>query len=234
MPQQGNQHGRSDREGTPIELFSPDWAPFTVALIVMLAIGVIEAASLVIGFSPSASLESALPDIDVPDGPELSGAEVGPLSAVLGWLSVGRLPLLILLVIFLTAFGLAGWGVQALATATIGGSVSAWVATVPALVGGAFATRHLGRWLGRIFPRDHSEVASQQELVGSFATIIRGVARKGQPAEAKAQDLRGRTHYLLLEPSEPGVTYGAGDRVFIVSKDRSIYRAVDRLPERED
>jgi hypothetical protein len=200
-------------------------------LIVMLAIGVIELLSLVIGFSPSASIEAALPGVDVPDleAPELSGAEVGPLSQVLSWFSVGRLPFLALLVIFLTGFGLGGYVVQWAAGASIGGALAPWLAAVPALVGASYATRHLGRWLGDIFPRDQSEAASRSELVGSYATVIRGEARQGQPAEAKTTDLRGRTHYILLEPGEPGMSYSAGDRVFLVGRDKNIYRAITRL-----
>ncbi len=204
----------------------------------MLAIGAIELISLLMGFSPSSSIESVLPevevpDIDAPDVPDadvgLDGAQLGPLSATLGWLSVGRLPILILFVVFLTAFGLTGYIVQALARSAIGSPINAWIAVIPALAGGAYATRHLGRWLGRIFPRDHTEAASQKELIGSYATIIRGEARRGQPAEAKTTDLRGRTHYVLIEPSEEGTTYAAGDRVFFVGKDKNIYRAVTRL-----
>jgi hypothetical protein len=198
----------------------------------MLAIGVLEAVSLLIGFSPFGSIEDALPDVpdpDVLDAPDASGAEIGPFSQVLGWLSVGRLPLLMLLVIFLTAFGLSGWIVQWIAERTIGVPISAWLAAIPALIAGAYATRHLGRWLGRIFPRDHTEAASQKELIGSYATIIRGEAKQGQPAEAKTTDLRGRSHYILLEPDDPALTYGAGDRVFIVGQDKNIYRAVTRL-----
>jgi hypothetical protein len=198
----------------------------------MLAIGVLEVVSLLIGFSPSGSIEDALPDVpdpDVLDAPDASGADIGPFSQVLGWLSVGRLPLLMLLVIFLTSFGLSGWIVQWLAERVIGVPVNAWLAAVPALIAAAYATRHLGRWLGRIFPRDHTEAASQKEFVGSYATIIRGEARRGQPAEAKTTDLRGRSHYILLEPDDPELTYGAGDRVFIVGQDKNIYRAVTRI-----
>lgn len=197
----------------------------------MLAIGVIELLSLLIGFSPSASIEAALPGIDVPDldAPELSGAEVGPLSHVLSWFSVGRLPFLALLVIFLTGFALSGYLVQWVVTGAAGNPLSPWLAAVPAVAGASFATRHLGRWLGDIFPRDQSEAASRSELVGSYATIIRGEAKQGQPAEAKTTDLRGRTHYILLEPGEPGSTYAAGDRVFIVGRDKNVYRAITRL-----
>lgn len=204
----------------------------------MLAIGAIELASLLVGFSPSSSIESALPDVDVPDidtpDGDVSGADLGPFSAVLSWLSVGRVPILVLFVIFLTAFALGGYAVQAVMQAIFGSPASAWLAGIPALAIGAYATRHLGRWLGRIFPRDHSEAASQRDLIGSYATVIRGEAKRGQPAEAKTQDLRGRTHYVLLEPKEETETYSAGSRVFIVGKDKNIYRAITKISSEEE
>jgi YqiJ-like protein len=225
--------GRATGEGT-IELFLPEWAPFTIALLVMLAIGAVELASLLVGFSPSSAIESALPDVGIDvDAPDASGAELGPFSLVLGWLSVGRVPFLVVLVIFLTSFGIAGYLVQWWVVWVMGGPLNAWLAAIPALVAAAFATRHVGRWLGRVFPRDHSEAASQKELIGSYATIIRGEARPGQPAEAKAEDLRGRSHYILLEPSDADTTYKAGDRVFIVGQEKNVYRAVTKLNTQE-
>lgn len=233
---------RQQGEDDAIELFAPELAPFTIALIVMLAIGAIELASLLIGFSPSSSIESMLPEVEVPDldVPDLDAPEVGldapdlgPLSAVLSWFNVGRVPILVLFVIFLTAFALSGYFVQGLANSFAGAPLGGWLAAIPALAGAVFATRHLGRWFARIFPRDHTEAASQTELIGSYATVIRGEAAKGRPAEAKAQDLRGRTHYVLLEPSDDDVTYAAGDRVFIVGQTRNIYRATHRISKED-
>lgn len=202
----------------------------------MLAIGVVEGASLLVGFSPSASIESALPDVDIPeldapglDAPEVGHVEVGPFSQILGWFSVGRVPILVLLVIALSSFAIAGYVVQWTAQGAVGAPLSAGLAALPATIAAAYSTRWLGRWLGRIFPRDHSEAASRTDLVGSYATIIRGTARQGMPAEAKTTDLRGRSHYILLEPGDPSQTYSAGDRVFIVGLDRNIYRAVTRI-----
>lgn len=217
----------------------------------MLAIGVIELVALLVGFSPSASIESALPDIDIPDlhvpeiaGPdlhvpdlhapelhdgELSHVEAGPLSLILGWLSVGRVPILVLFVIGLTSFAVAGYVVQWTALGALGFALNAGVAAIPAAIAAGYAMRWLGRWLGHIFPKDHTEAASRQDLVGAYATIIRGTARQGQPAEAKTTDLRNRTHYILLEPNEAGQSYTAGDRVFIVGQDRNVYRAVTKL-----
>lgn len=223
-----------------IELFLPDFAPFTIALIVMLAIGAVELASLLIGFSPSSAIESVLPDVDIPDvdvpeidAPDLAAPELSGFASVLSWLSVGRMPILVLLVIFLTAFGLSGYIVQWLSTAIFSGPMSAWLAAIPALLGGAFATRHIGRWLGKLFPRDHTEAASQRDMIGSYATIIRGVAKQGQPAEAKTTDLRGRTHYVLIEPNDAATSYAQGDRVFIVGKEKTVYRAVTKVSTQE-
>jgi len=212
----------------------------------MLAIGGIELVALLVGFSPSASIESALPDIDVPDlpgpdidvpelhapdlhGAELSTIEPGPLSLILGWFSVGRVPILVLFVIALTSFAVAGYIIQWTAHGTLGFALNAGLASIPAAVAAAYSTRWLGRFLGRIFPKDQTEAASRQDLVGAYATIIRGTARQGQPAEAKTTDLRGRNHYILLEPSVPEQSYTAGDRVFIVGRDKNIYRAVTKL-----
>jgi membrane protein implicated in regulation of membrane protease activity len=223
----------------------------------MLAIGVIELVALLVGFSPSASIESALPDIHVPDlhvpelhapdlhvpdahGPELhagelSHVEAGPLSLILGWFSVGRVPILVLFVIGLASFAIAGYVIQWTATGLLGFALSAGIASIPAVIAAGYSMRWLGRWLGRIFPKDHTEAASRQDLIGSYATIIRGTAKQGQPAEAKTTDLRNRTHYILLEPDEAGQTYTAGDRVFIVGQDRNVYRAVTKLERaRED
>lgn len=205
----------------------------------MLAIGVVELVALLVGFSPSASIESALPAVDVPDldVPELAGpdapdlpapVELGPFSQILGWFSVGRVPILVLFVIALTSFSIAGYVVQWTAIGVFGAALDAGLAAIPAAIAAAYSTRWLGRWLGRIFPRDHSEAASRKDLIGSYATIIRGTARKGQPAEAKTSDLRGRTHYILLEPSEAAETYTAGDRVFIVGRTSNVYRAVTK------
>lgn len=212
----------------------------------MLAIGVIELVALLVGFSPSASIESALPDLDIPDidvpeiaGPdlhapdlhaaELSHVEAGPLSLILGWFSVGRVPILVLLVIGLTSFAVVGYVIQWTATGLLGSALNAGLASIQAVVASAYSMRWLGRWLGRIFPKDHTEAASRQDLIGSYATIIRGTAKQGQPAEAKTTDLRNRTHYILLEPNEAEQSYTAGDRVFIVGREKNIYRAVNKL-----
>lgn len=222
---------RGDRT---ISFFSPELAPFSTALLVMLAIGVIELVALLFGVSPSSSIESLLPDVDPPDLADVDGVEgvsagLSPLSATLGWLSVGRVPILVLFVIFLTAFGLAGYLVQSAAASVFGSALPTWLAALPAALAGILSMRYGGQGLGRIFPRTQTDAASQAEMVGSYATVIRGEARIGQPAEAKTTDLRGRTHYVLIEPAEEADVYGTGTRVFLVKRERNIYKAITRI-----
>ncbi|MCZ8255461.1 MAG: DUF1449 family protein, partial [Polaromonas sp.] len=63
--------------------------PFGAALAVMVGLSIVEGAGLMLAHSPSHILESLMPHI--PDDME------GPL----GWLHVGKVPLLVLLILFL-------------------------------------------------------------------------------------------------------------------------------------
>src|SRR5687768_5609748 len=74
---------------------APANLPFAVALLVMLMIGAVEA----LGLGASAVHLDAHADMD-------GGGDL------LGWLGIGRVPLLMLLVVFLALFGLAGLAIQ--------------------------------------------------------------------------------------------------------------------------
>ena len=69
-------------------LTAPANLPFAVSLVLMLLIGLVEA----IGLGGAVALEF---DADVDAGP-------------LGWLGLGQVPLLIILVVFLALFGIIG------------------------------------------------------------------------------------------------------------------------------
>ncbi|GLQ55571.1 YqiJ family protein [Devosia nitrariae] len=215
-----------------MDVFASETAPFAVALAVTLSIAVLELVGLLAGLQPSAAIDSALPDLDVDvDAPDLASPDAGfsPLSHVLSWLSFGRLPALVVLLIAASSFGLIGFAEQEFLRRTFGFALDPWIASVPAVVGAAFVTRHLGRGLARIMPREETDAVSTRSFVGRIATIFRGEARPGQPAEAKLVDTRGKTQYLLVEPEDPEQVFPAGSQVLIVSQDGGVYRAITRL-----
>ena len=86
-----------------MDIFAGETAPFAVALGLTLAIAIIELVGLLMGMQPSAVVDGALPDLDIPDAdaPEM---EIGALSQLLSWFNFGRLPALVVLLLLTTSF----------------------------------------------------------------------------------------------------------------------------------
>src|SRR5690554_3622224 len=123
-----------------IDILADGAFPFTVSLALMLSIGVIEATSLSFGISVSSAIDSIVPDFDVPGLDSIGDhpGHMGPLAHLFSWLSIGRVPSLILLVIFLTCFGLSGYVIQGVWQSMTGFMLNAGVASVPATISGLF------------------------------------------------------------------------------------------------
>jgi hypothetical protein len=233
--------------------FSDATAPFAVALCLMALIALLEVVGALMGLAPSDMVDSMLPDIDVDadmdmdvdldldlegglegvgspldtdavSAPDAPGA--GPLSSILGWLCVGRVPVLVLLMVFLTAFGLSGFLVQGAAQSLLPVALPALLASVPAVVVGVFATRWAGLGLAKIMPKEQTEAVSQKRFIGRIATVVRGEARADLPAEAKLTDRHGQTHYLMVEPDDAEAVFPAGEAVLIVKQVGGRYRVI--------
>ena len=220
------------------DFFAPGNTPFAVAILLVALIAVVEIVGLLVGFSASGAIDSQLPDLDVDadfsppasplhaDAHAPDGIGPGPLSQVLSWLCVGRVPVLVLLIVFLCAFGLAGFFVQMVADGIFGFSLPAVLASIPALATAFPATRYVGLALAKVMPKEESEAVSQTEFVGKVALVTRGTARRGMPAEAKLADPHGQTHYVLVEPDEDAATFSQGAEVLIVQQTGSVYRVI--------
>ena len=97
--------------------------PFTLAL--MLGIALLEGLGLLAGFDISRSLDDLLFDAEFEV--DMGESEVPGGLAFLAWLRIGVVPMLVLLVVFLTAFGCTGLAVQSLALRALGQPVApAW------------------------------------------------------------------------------------------------------------
>jgi hypothetical protein len=177
--------------------------PFFAALLLMLLIGLVEA----IGLGGGAALGDGL-DADV-DG------ELGHPS-LLSWLNVGKLPPLMLIVVFLFSFGLVGLILQQ-AIAGIFGRPGPWWLAVPLAVAAALpSTRLFGRLVARILPGDETTAVSRETLVGRWATIVTGKAEVGSAAQARVRDAHGQAHYVMIEPDDAGEVFEEGSQVIIV------------------
>lgn len=204
-------------------LFDPAFAPFTIALMIMALIAVMELVSLLFGASVSEMVDNALPDTDI-EGPELS--HPGMFDSFFGWLGLGRVPALILVAALLLSFGVIGILLQSLWQAIFGAYLPALIPALVAAPLSLFPTRWIGRVLARLLPKEHSEAVSKDTFIGKVAIILRGEASAGRPAEAKLRDPHGATHYLLVEPDEGSAIFAAGTEVLIVGRAGAVFRAI--------
>ncbi|SNS59870.1 Protein of unknown function [Sphingomonas laterariae] len=180
---------------------------FAVALAVMLLIGAVEAVGL------SAGMAGHEIDLDG-DGDWL------------GWLGVGRIPLLMLLCVLLACFGLIGLIGQQIALSTVGALLPGWIAAPAAGVAALPVTGLIARGLGRILPQDETTAIDIGELVGLSATIVVGRAAQGSPAKARVRDYHGLTHYVMVEPDNHGHSFGEGEEILLVRREGNVFRAI--------
>lgn len=213
-----------------MDFFDPSLAPFSIALMILGLIVLLEAGGLLFGIAFSGLVDSLFPefgDLDLDAGPEMDGPAGGPVAVLLSWLCVGKVPILILLAAFLTGFGLSGLIVQSVINSVAGFYLPAFVAAFIALFVALPVTRHLGLLLARIMPSDTSDAVSSNSFVGRTAVIIRGVARANAPAEAKFKDSGGTTQYILVEPDQAEDEFPTGTEVLLTEKTGAVFRCIE-------
>jgi hypothetical protein len=203
---------------------------FLIALAVMLMIALLEGVASLLGAGLSGVLDSLLPDVDadVTLDIDLDGPQSSPpaLSRFLSWLRIGEVPVLMLLVIFLAAFGLIGLAMQSMAYGVTGSYLPQWIAVVPALLVAFPLVRLLGGLLAIVLPKDETTAVSEASFVGRIATLTLGSARLGSPAQAKLVDEHGQVHYVMVEPDSTSETFLEGAQVLITERRGAVFRGI--------
>jgi hypothetical protein len=196
--------------------------PFAIAIGVVMALALLEAIFLFAGHALSGLVDSVLPD-DI-DG--AAGAETSALGAALSFFGVGKVPVLVVLIVLLTLFGLAGFILQAFVHGATGSYLPALVAVVPAALAGGYATRRVAIAIGKVMPNLETSAVSRDSFIGRSAVVTLGDIAVGSPGQAKLRDQHGQVHYLLIEPDQPGDTLNTGQTVLIVGQRRHIFLAI--------
>ncbi|MDH3693093.1 MAG: YqiJ family protein [Gammaproteobacteria bacterium] len=137
--------------------------PFSVAIAVMLGIALLEGITTVLGAGISGFLDSLLPEFDLGADMELDvdgdfdmdghASPASSFSKVLSWLHVGEVPVLMLVLIMLTAYSLIGWGIQYVVKGATGSFMAASVASIPALLLSFPVVRFLVNFWRNICPK---------------------------------------------------------------------------------
>lgn len=187
-------------------LGAPEVLPFTVALALMLMIGLVEA----LGIGASAVQLDA--DLDLHDG-----------GTLLGWLGFGTVPILILIVIFLALFGFIGLVGQRIASELLGAPLSPWLAAPAAILASLPLLGLTAQAAARIMPRDETTAVGRDSLIGKRATVTVGTARVGAPARAIVRDEHGLTHQVMVEPFSEGSEAKQGQSLLLVRREGELF-----------
>jgi len=195
-------------------LIAADNVPFTASLVLMLLIGAVELVGLGGGLAAGDAIDGF-------DGEVEAGAP-----SLLSWLNVGRLPLLMLIVVFLFSFGMIGLIGQRIVVALLG-APTPWLLAAPAAFAVALpATRVFAAGVARIMPRDESSAVSRDSLVGRIAVIVTGEARPGSAAQGRVRDAYGKDHYVMVEPDNDGDAFEQGRSVLLVRRAGARFYAI--------
>ena len=201
--------------------------PFTVALCVMMAIAVLEGASLALGVGIASVFDKMIPviDFDGIDAPDLSNGS--GLSKILSWLRIGRVPILITLIIFLTVFGLGGLILQSFAVRMTGDLLPAWAAALPVFGLSLPFLRVSHAVVEKMIPKDETYAVGEETFIGRIAVVINGTATRERAAQARLKDQFGRDHYVMVKPDNEGEAFPTGSQLLLVSKKGAFFHAIE-------
>lgn len=208
-------------------ILAPGNIPFSTSLAVMFIIAFLEGVGSLFGAGISNVFGALFPDMDIEldaDGGDLESP--GVLGRLLSWLRVGEVPVLVLLVVFFTAFGLSGYLVQKLSLDVFGLYLPALVAIVPATIVSIPMVRGFGGVLGAILPKDETDAVSHISFIGRVAKVTLGEAKTGSPAQAKVRDTHGKYHYIMVEPDQQGTIFSQGEDVLVVRNEDTKFFAI--------
>ena len=197
-------------------LLAPDVRPFAVAAAIMLALGIIELLTSLVGLSIG---ELVGKDI------ALDGHGHNIFGGAFLWINSGRLPLLILLVLALGVFSIEGFLLQGIAHA-IGTAVPVSIAVLAAIAGSIPVIRTASRGIARIIPRDETYAVSDADFVGKVAVVAIGPLDQGLPGRVRLKDVFGNWHSVPARASPDSKALPVGASVLLVDRDAKSFIAI--------
>ena len=207
-------------------LIHPSNIVFSVSLLLCLCIGVLELILLMFGGS-SSFIDQFLPDslTDV-DHADVSMDHADNLfTQFLEWLYLGKVPLLVWLIIFLTVYSLTGLIIQDVFFNFTEHYLFAWVIAPSCLFLFIPLVRVAAKLISKIIPKDETTAIHSDDLIGRTAKIILGEAKPNSPAQAKVKDQFGQMHYVLVEP-ELDVVFTQGQDVILTQRTKIGFQAI--------
>ena len=206
-------------------IFANENLIFNIALTAMISIAFIEGVGSLIGFAVGSFIDSIIPEFDIDTDIDADVVSGTPFTNFLGWLHVGQVPFLILIIVFLASFGILGLIAQRIILNATGGLWSGAMLSLPVFLASLPCVSVFGGILGKLFPKEETEAVSEASFIGSSGVITLGNATSGKPTQARLTDEYGQDHYILVEPEDTTETLSHQDKIVIVDRRDNIYLA---------
>ena len=197
-------------------LLAPDVRPFAISAAIMLTLGGIELLTMIVGFSISELIGKDF---------ALESESHSAIGGLFLWINAGRLPLLILMILALGVFAIAGFLLQAIAH-SVGTAVPVSIAALAAVAISLPAIRVTSRGLARIIPRDETYAVSEADFVGHVAEVSIGPLDQGLPGRVRLKDVFGNWHSLVARASPDSTPLPVGASVLLVDRDAKSFIAI--------
>jgi Protein of unknown function (DUF1449) len=219
-------------------LFAPQNMPFAIALGILGGLLLVEVLTTVLGVPISQKLNAVLdlqgPDLDAPDHLGHTGLDVahhdGAFGTAWDWLNAGRVPLLVLLMLMLAAFGSIGYMIEGVAH-----SLTGWLPTgfaaIPAFFVTLPVTRRASLLISKIIPRDETYAVEASGLVGRTGIIVTGPLAVGTMARVRIKDAHGNQHFPWVRTTDQSLRLDDGAHVLLIEQRGNEYLAVAADPK---
>jgi hypothetical protein len=197
-------------------LLASDVRPFAIAAAIMVTLGGIEMLTMIVGFSISELIGKDF---------ALESESHSAIGGLFLWINAGRLPLLILIILALGIFSIAGFLLQGIAH----GLGMAAPVTLAALIAAALslpAIRVTSRGIARIIPRDESYAVNDSDFVGHVAEVSIGPLDQGLPGRVRLKDVFGNWHSVAARASPDSTPLAVGASVLLVDRDARSFIAI--------
>ena len=223
---------------------------FAIAMGLMLGIAFIELISSLGGFAVSHFLDSLMQmdglhaaegisaidgvHVDTMDGVHLDSSHpldglhtkealvhVPILTRFIGWIRFGKVPLLIVIITFLTLFSSIGFIEQMIFFSLTKHYLIPCIAIVIPLLLTIPLVRSVSMVLGKFCIKDETSIVNSSSFIGKVATIVIGTALVGKPTQAKLKDEFDQTHYIMVEPNDVNDSFTEGSQVKLLSQNQS-------------
>ena len=197
-------------------LLAPDVRPFAISAAIMVTLGGIELLTMIVGFSISELIGKDF---------ALETESHSAIGGLFLWINAGRLPLLILLILALGVFAIAGFLLQAVAH-SIGTAVPVALAALAAFAVSLPAIRVTSRGIARIIPRDETYVVDEADFVGHVGEVSIGPLDQGLPGKVRLKDVFGNWHSVAARASPESTPLPVGASVLLVDRDAKCFIAI--------